>query len=53
MKAVVAGRVGTKQCGWLDRGEGRWALAPGETDAMRRVQAPSRGDLDLSINHLI
>jgi hypothetical protein len=27
-------------------------LAPGETGAMRRVQAPSRGGLDLSINHL-
>jgi S1-C subfamily serine protease len=45
MSAVVAGRVCTKQCGWLDRGQGRWALAPGETGAMRRVQAPIRDGL--------
>ena len=50
--AVVAGRVCTKQCGRVDRCQGRWALVPGETAAMRRVQAPSRGGLDPSINHL-
>jgi hypothetical protein len=41
--SVVAGRVCTKQCGRLDRWQGRLALVPGEAGAMRRVQAPSRG----------
>jgi hypothetical protein len=40
---VVAGKVCTKQCGRLDRCQGRCALVPGEAGAMRRVQAPSRG----------
>ena len=40
---MPAGRVRTKQCDRLDRWQGRWALAPGEAGAMRRVQAPIRG----------
>ena len=49
---VVARRVCTKQCGRLDRWQGWWALVPGEAGAMRRVQAPSRGGVNCSINHL-
>src|SRR5438067_7209005 len=52
MNAAVAGRACTKQCGRLDQCQGRSALVLVETAAMRRVQAPSRGGLDLSINHL-
>jgi len=45
-------RVCTKQCGWLDWRQGWFALTPGETGAMRSVQAPIRGGLDLPIDHL-
>src|SRR6185437_9042271 len=49
---VVAGRACTKQWGRLDRWQGWSALVPGEAAAMRRVQAPIRGCVELSINHL-
>jgi len=52
MSAIVAGRVCTKQCGWLDQRQGWFALVLGETGAMRRVQAPIRGCDELPINHL-
>jgi hypothetical protein len=46
------GRAYTKQRGRLDRWQGRWALAPGETGSMRRVQAPIHGRIDSGIGHL-
>jgi hypothetical protein len=42
---VPVGKVCTKQRAWIDRRQGRLALASGEPGAMRRVQTSSHGCL--------